>query len=398
MRRPRRCSRRPRGCSPSSSRAPATPRPCTPSGRAARRVVEEARERLAAALGARPERGRLDLAAAPRRTTSRSRGCSGRAGRRTRGVGGCSCPPSSTTRCWTRRSGWPSTPARSWCSCRSTRDGRARRSTRCASELEAHGDAGRADLRHVGEQRGRARCSRSPTWSRSRAGTACRCTPTRCRPSGRCRSTSRASGLDAMTVSGHKVGGPGGVGCAAGPARARPDARAARRRPGARGAVRARSTRRCSRRSRLAVDARRRGPRGRTPRGSGRCATPSSPACGRSCRTPCCAGRADTVAAAARATRTSRSRAARATRCSTCSTPPGSRRRPGRRARPGVPQPQPRAAGDGASTSTTRAARCGSASGTRRPPPTSTRCSRCCPGVVDRARAAGLGAPSGRRR
>src|SRR5262249_41623529 len=39
-----------------------------------------------------------------------------------------------------------------------------------------------------------ARCSRWPSWPRWRTSTASRCTPTRCRRSARCRSTSRPAG------------------------------------------------------------------------------------------------------------------------------------------------------------------------------------------------------------
>ena len=62
--------------------------------------------------------------------------------------------------------------------------------------------------------------SRSPSSSRSPTGTASRSTPTPCRRSASCRSTSRRSGLDAMTVTGHKIGGPiGRRGAAARPRR-----------------------------------------------------------------------------------------------------------------------------------------------------------------------------------
>ena len=90
--------------------------------------------------------------------------------------------------------------------------------------------------------------------------------------------------------------------------------------------------RRCSRRSALAVERRRRGPRGvRRPRGS----APRRPGRRRRGRGPR-RGAARTAGhrrGGCPPTPTSRSPAARATRCSTCSTPPGSRRRPGRPAR-----------------------------------------------------------------
>ena len=123
------------------------------SGRAARRVVEESRERLAAALGARPERGRLDL--------GRHRG------RQPRGQGPVLGPthagPAPPTPAGVRRRA----PRRAR---PGLLDGRARRRRagaaagrrrrrarrrRAARGARAHGDAGRADLRDVGEQRGR---------------------------------------------------------------------------------------------------------------------------------------------------------------------------------------------------------------------------------------------------
>ena len=71
-----------------------------------------------------------------------------------------------------------------------------------------------------------------------RTSTASRCTPTPCRPSASSRSTSPPPALDAMTVTGHKIGGPLGVGALLLGRGRRPYAAAARRRPGARRALR----------------------------------------------------------------------------------------------------------------------------------------------------------------
>ena len=80
------------------------------TGRVARRRMEEARETLAKLLGARPSEV-IFTAGAPKATTWRSRASTGPAAMPNRAVGGSSPPPSSTTRCWTRSSGSPSTKA-----------------------------------------------------------------------------------------------------------------------------------------------------------------------------------------------------------------------------------------------------------------------------------------------
>ena len=88
--------------------------------------------------------------------------------------------------------------------------------------------------RHVGQQRGRhGPAGRRARRDRPRARRS-RSTPTRCRRSASCRSTSRASGLDAMTVTGHKLGGPSASARSLVAGELQPTAAAARRRPGAR--------------------------------------------------------------------------------------------------------------------------------------------------------------------
>ena len=147
-----------------------------------------------------------------------------------------------------------------------------------------------------------------------------------------------ASGADALTVTGHKFGGPLGAGAlllGARPSRARRCCTAA-----ARSATSAPGTARRRRRSpaspsppRLAVErqpetrrpARRAARRPRRPRARTRCPTPCSTA---------------TPSTGCRATRTSPSPAARATRCSCCSTPAASRCSTGSACSAGVARPR----------------------------------------------------------
>ena len=386
MRRPRPCSRRPRGCSPSSSCAPATPRPCTrPAGRPA------AWSRRRASGSPRPSaRGR-----------ARSSGPRGGTEADNLAVKGLVLGP-------TQRGPAPPTPAR--VRRRAPRgarpgvlDGRARgrgagaaarRRATASLDVDALRDGaraqrrpGRADLRDVGQQRGRHAAA-----ARRRG----RARPPVRRPRARRRGAGRRPGAgrlrrvgprrdDRQRAQGRR---PGRRRRAAGPARARPDARAARRRAGARRAVRharrrparvVRAGGRASRsRGREDFAAARRGAARRPGR---RASRPPSP-------TRCCADRG-TPSRRLPANAHFTFPGCEGDSLLTCSTPRGSRRRPGRRARRAC-RGRATCCWRWASTRSRRAARCGSASGTRRPPPTSTRCSRRLPGVVDRARAAGL--------
>ena len=178
----------------------------------ARRVVEESREPLAAALGARPVRGRLHLRRHGGATTSPSRACTGPAAPPTRAAPGCSPAPSSTTPCSTRSSGWPSTRApRSTCCpstatagstrrpCATAHRARPRATSRWSRVMWANNEVGTVQP-VAGARRGRARS------------TASRSTPTPSRPSAQLPVDFAASGVDALTITGHKLGGPFGVG------------------------------------------------------------------------------------------------------------------------------------------------------------------------------------------
>ena len=177
-------------------------------------------------------------AAAPRATTSRSRASTGRAAARTRAGAGSWPARSSTTRCM---------DAVLWLAEHEGADGRvaAGRRGRPGQPRDARGRDRRATPtsvaaghRHVGQQRGRHGAADRRARRGGAARTASRSTPTRCRRVGQLPVDFAASGLDAMTVTGHKIGGPLGVGALLLGRDAGPDAGAARRRPGARRPVR----------------------------------------------------------------------------------------------------------------------------------------------------------------
>ena len=253
------------------------------AGRSARRHVEEARERIAAALGARPS----EVIFTGGGTESDNLAVKGifwarRARRPARGAG--SWPArSSTTPCSTRSTGWPGTraPTVDLAAGRrrragSTRRPCARRSPRTADEVAlvtamwANNEVG--TVQPVAELAALAAAHGVPFHTDA------------VQAVGQVPVDFAASGVAALTVTGHKLGGPVGVGALLLGPRRRLHPAAARRRPGARRPLRHARRRRASSRSPSPSRRRSRASRS-TPPGSARCATTWSPGCARRCRT-----------------------------------------------------------------------------------------------------------------
>ena len=307
------------------------------SGRRARRVVEESREQVAAAIGAEPGRGRLHLPAAPRRTTWRSRASTGPAARRTRAGVGCWPAPSSTTPCWTR--------------CEWLAEHEGAEVGLAAGGRRSAGSSSDAVVAAIAEDPDSVALI-SVMWANNEVGTVqpvadvvAAAQPAR-HPGARGRRAGArpaAGGLRRL-----RAGLPGGQRaqgrrpdrrrCPAGQARPAAGAGAARWRPGAWRCAPARWTRRRSAALGAGGRARGVGPAGRGGRGWAGCATRWSTPCSPRCRTPCCAA-TRTRRGGCPATRTSPSPAARATRCCTCWTPAGWSARTGSACQAGVPQP-----------------------------------------------------------
>ena len=179
-----------------------------------------------------PERGRVHQRWHRERTTSPSRACTGRA----------AAPPTGGAGSWPARSS--TTP--SWIRCRwlaehegaepvwlpRGADGRVGRRTRCAPRSPRRPTRSRGQ-RHVGEQRGRhGAADRGAGVGRAEAGVPFHTDAVQA--VAQLPVDFAASGADALTVTGHKLGGPVGVGALLLGPRRRPRAGAARRRPGAR--------------------------------------------------------------------------------------------------------------------------------------------------------------------
>ena len=295
-----------------------------PGGRGGSRVRSPAR------LGARPAE-LIFTSAGPRRTTWPSRAAVRSQAGRGPGRRACSSRRSSTTRCSTRRAGWPSTSGASvtWLpvdhSVGSTGELRAesavRAGTAVVSVMWANNEVG--TLQPVDEVAERRRRARRLSAHRRRAGRRARASRLRRER----RWTWPCTGAQARR-----------------PVRGRRAARATRDRPDRRCCTAADRSERCDRDARRGRGRRFRGARSQVavapPRAGGGRLGPCARA-GRSvvrlpCRTPCSTATPIRPAPAGQCPHLA-SPAARATRCCCCSTPRASSARPGRPARQGSP-------------------------------------------------------------
>ena len=178
------------------------------AGRQARRVVEESRETHRRRRSAPGPARSCSPAAAPRPTTSPSRACTGRAAPPTRAGADAGQRGRAPRRPRPARCGWPSTRAPRSSGCRSTpagvQPGGAERDRRGPRD-------GRAGHRDVGQQRGRhGPAGRRAGRDRTAYGIPIHSDAVQA--VGQLPVDFAASGLDALTVTGHKLGGPLGVG------------------------------------------------------------------------------------------------------------------------------------------------------------------------------------------
>ena len=178
-------------------------------GRAARRAVEESRERLAATLGARPS----DVIWTSGGTEADNLAVKGLWWARHGAdppAPGCWSAPWSTTPCSTRRAGWRPR-ARTWSSCPCTPTARSTSARSPPSWRRTATGSRSSAVMWANNEIGTVQPVAEVVGARARR-TASRCTPTRSRPSATCRWTCGRVAVDAVTVTAHKLGGPVGVG------------------------------------------------------------------------------------------------------------------------------------------------------------------------------------------